>query len=94
MEQVKEDIIAAREAHRKQWFRSYKPQGWDSMDLKYGSLLCQVDTGIMRLNQYANGTIDELEELYEERISFSGEVDEKGRMGVTHYFLFGTGALL
>ena len=48
----------------------------------------------MRLNQYANGTIDELEELYEERISFSGEVDEKGRMGVTHYFLFGTGALL
>lgn len=94
MEQVKEDIIAAREAHRKQWFRSYKPQGWDSMDLKYGSLLCQVDTGIMRLNQYANGTTCELEELYEERISFSGEVDEKGRMGVTHYFLFGTGALL
>ena len=86
-------IKKAREAHRKQWFRTNKAQGWDNMDLKYGSVICQTDTGIMRLKQYISGEIDGLEELASERLPFYCKPIDNNILGVTHYALFGTSAL-
>lgn len=69
-----------RLSHREQWFYTYKPFGWEVIDIRYGGLLARVNTAIDRLNQYVMGDIDIIEELEEERMFFDhGEMPlEKG----------------
>jgi hexosaminidase len=59
-----------RLAHREQWFYTYKPFGWEIIDIRYGGLLARVNTAIHRITQYVNGDIKKLEELEEERMYF------------------------
>ena len=61
-----------RSEHRKQWFRTYKPFGWEVIDMRYGGLLARIDTAIERLSDYVNGIIDKIEELEAEKLYFDG----------------------
>ncbi|NJD03460.1 MAG: beta-N-acetylhexosaminidase [Ruminiclostridium sp.] len=63
-----------RIAHREQWFRIYKPFGWEVLDIRYGGLLARIDSAISRLSGYVEGRIEKIEELEEERLYFDGPV--------------------
>lgn len=61
------------EVHRDRWHRINKAFGWDVINLRYGSLLMNLDTARKRLADYLSGAVDRLEELDEPRLLFHGE---------------------
>ncbi|MGK5651375.1 beta-N-acetylhexosaminidase [Brevibacillus formosus] len=61
-----------RQVHRDQWFRIYKPFGWEVLDIRYGGLLARIDTAIKRLADFLDGRIERVEELEAERLFFDG----------------------
>jgi hexosaminidase len=75
---ITEDVLPAlvegvdrlRFAHRKLWLESYKPFGWEVLDIRYGGLKSRLETAIYRLKGYLEGGIDRIEELEEERLKF------------------------
>lgn len=64
------NIRELRDEHRKQWLETYKPFGWEVIDIRYGGLIARVDTAIKRLNDYLEGKIDKIEELEEKRLRY------------------------
>ena len=61
-----------RVAHREQWFATYKPFGWEIIDLRYGGLLARIKTTRARLENYLTGELAQIEELEAERLYFDG----------------------
>ncbi len=59
-----------RRTHRAQWLATYKPFGWEVLDLRYGGVLARIDTAIYRIEQYLSGEINKLEELEQTRLGF------------------------
>lgn len=57
-------------AHREQWMHTYKPFGWEVLDIRYGGVLARIDTAIVRITDYLNGKIEKIEELEEDRLYF------------------------
>ncbi len=70
--QLLEDAHALRRAHRAHYFDEYKPIGWEVIDIRHGGVAARLDTAIARLDDYLAGRIAGIEELEEERLSFSG----------------------
>ena len=62
-----------RSEHRKLWHQTYKPFGWEVLDIRYGGMLSRLDTVIWRLEEYLAGNIAEIPELEE------GEADLRRR---------------
>ena len=42
------------------------------LDIRYGGAIMRLDTAKARLDDYLSGKIDHIEELEEQRLSFSG----------------------
>lgn len=59
--------------HRRLWMETYKPVGWEVLDIRYGGLLARLGTAEDRLRAYLNGETDSLEELGQERLCFGGK---------------------
>jgi hypothetical protein len=66
------DAHALRKAHREHYFDEYKPIGWEVLDIRHGGVAARLETAIDRLDNYLTGKIPRIEELEEERLSFSG----------------------
>lgn len=66
------EIDRLRKAHRKQWLSTYKPFGWEVLDIRYGGLLARVETAMARLRDYCEGNLSRIEELEEKRLGFDG----------------------
>lgn len=49
--------------HRRMWFDTYKPFGWEVMERRYGGLLARLDTVGQRVMDYVNGAVDSIPEL-------------------------------
>ena len=62
-----------RKCHKEHWMMINKALGWDILDLRYGGLLIRIQTAIETLSDYLTGKVDHLEELDEERLSYTGE---------------------
>ncbi len=69
---LKKNVKILRSEHREQWFSTYKPFGWEIIDIRYGGLIARIDTAIKRLTDYLDGKINKIEELEEERLHFDG----------------------
>ena len=78
------EVEAVRAAHRKQWFHSCRPFGWDVMDIRYGGVLCQIETAEYRLRSFLAGEVAELPELAEPRLEFM-PLNDFGVPGIHHY---------
>jgi hypothetical protein len=65
-------VNALRIANRNQWFMTYKPFGWEVIDMRYGGLLSRIDTSIARLTEFITGKTSRIEELEEVRLNFYG----------------------
>ena len=85
MNAMKNQVSKVREAHRTVWMRYCKAFGWDVMDVRYGGLMCQLDTGALRVKMFAEGKLEVLEELAEVRLPFNGETEPHGILGVASY---------
>lgn len=68
---IAEAVRSLREAHRAQWLRMFKPFGWEVLDIRYGGVLTRLDTAIARLLDYADGSLERIEELEQERLVYS-----------------------
>lgn len=64
---------ALREFHRRLWMDTYKPLGWEVLDIRYGGLIARLETAEQRILAYLEGKTDSLEELEQERLYFEGK---------------------
>jgi len=80
-------VIELREAHRDQWYRIYKPFGWEVLDIRYGGLLARIDTAIKRLTDYLDGRVERVEELEAERLYYDTRTssEESGLIRCNRY---------
>ncbi len=70
--ELHKEISLLRSEHRKLWHHTYKPFGWEVLDIRYGGMLSRLDTVIWRLEEYLAGNIAEIPELEEEKLTFNG----------------------
>ncbi|SFJ51576.1 Glycosyl hydrolase family 20, catalytic domain [Halobacillus dabanensis] len=54
--------------HRKLWFLTNKPFGWEVLDIRYGGVIARLKTAEHRLESWLEGSVDKIEELEEERL--------------------------
>lgn len=59
-----------RIAHRTLWMKTYKPFGWEVLDIRYGGLMARLASAEQRIFDYAEGRESQLEELECERLLF------------------------
>ena len=62
-----------RQKHQSDFYRTYKPIGWEILDIRYGGAITGVRTAAKRIRDYLDGRIDKIEELEEPRLYFNGE---------------------
>ena len=67
---IQELVLKLRDTHRAQWLKTYKPFGWEVLDIRYGGVVSRLDTAIYRLKQYLNEEIATIPELEERRLGF------------------------
>lgn len=86
LEKLIRNVHALLDAHRRQWFELYKPFGWEVIDIRYGGLTNRLDIAVHRINAYLNGDITTIEELEQERLYFSPNVDKSTTLGWCSYY--------
>ena len=76
-----------RTVHREQWLKTYKPFGWEVLDIRYGGIMARIDSTIFRINQYIDGKVNSLPELEERRLGYdTAERDENADLGVADFY--------
>lgn len=75
---IQELVLELRNTHRSQWLKTYKPFGWEVLDIRYGGVVSRIDTAIYRLKQYLSGEITSIPELEEKRLGFDMEPRPEG----------------
>ena len=75
---LKEKAIAVHQAHKRNWFKSYKAFGWSNLDVRYAGVAARCETAQLLIEEYLSGKTDKIESLEEERLY-------KGLNGFVHY---------
>ena len=70
------DFEEIADLHEKQWLRTYKPFGYEVLDIRYGGVTKRLKSAINKLNAYLNGEISEIEEFNEARLLNHCEWDQ------------------
>lgn len=68
-----QDVKALQKAHAKCWLESFKPIGWEVIDLRYGAVRVRIENAMDALNAYLSGERDRLEEVEEKQLPYNGE---------------------
>lgn len=63
-----------RETHRAQWHGTFKPFGWEVIDIRYSGIIGRIDSAVYRIREYLSGNIGKLEELEEARLKYNGNL--------------------
>lgn len=70
--ELQKEIGQLRKEHRNLWHTTYKPFGWEVLDIRYGGLLSRLDTVLWRLEEYLAGKIAKIPELEEPKLTYDG----------------------
>ncbi len=70
LESLKNACKDLEEIHYKLWNESYKPQGFENIDSRYGGLMMRIKTAERRIREYIAGELETLEELDEKKLPF------------------------
>ncbi len=62
------EVQKLREIHRDLWFDQHKPEGWEVVESRYGTLITRLETTKWRLDRYLGGEIANLSELETELV--------------------------
>ena len=65
--------------YTKMWHNTYKPFGFECIDVRYGGMIARITTAIERIDSYLKGEISNLEELEATRLRHEVE-------GTNRYF--------
>ncbi|OBZ14117.1 glycoside hydrolase [Bacillus sp. FJAT-27264] len=86
--EIAQAVRELRAAHRSAWYRMFKPFGWEVLDIRYGGLVNRLDSAALRLLDYAEGRIDSVEELEQERLPYSSanRFNHKGTGWCSYYY--------
>lgn len=76
-----ERVHKLKDAHFEQWMSTYKPFGWEVLDIRYGGVISRIETARKRLNSYVNKQIDRIQELEEERLFVDPKIKDSQRLG-------------
>lgn len=68
--ELEKRVIEFKKVFRKLWFSNYKPFGYEIIDMRFGSLLGRLETAQLRIKQYLNGEVGQIEELEPERLPY------------------------
>lgn len=66
---LKSDYIKLHKIHKKQWLETYKPFGWETLDIRYAALEARADYAAERISDYLSGKINKIEELEEQPLA-------------------------
>jgi len=84
-----------RITHRRLWMATCKPFGWEVLDIRYGGVLARILTAQDRLNDYAEGHIDRIEELEQDRLPYEQDMPASDRIyGEPFYHRIATASVL
>jgi len=64
-------VEALRVAHRTTWMLTYKPFGWEVLDIRYGGVLSRIHSAQASILDYVKGRVPTLEELDAERLYYT-----------------------
>lgn len=73
-----EGVSLLHQSHRDLWYDTYKPEGFEVLDIRYGGLMQRIKTTIYRLTTYVEGIEESLPELDEQLLSFDSGERTKG----------------
>jgi len=80
-------LITVQDQHRQLWFAYNKPFGWEVIDIRYGGVIARLRSAKLRLNDWINGRINQVEELEQERLYYLYPNEkEEGSIGRGHYY--------
>ena len=79
-------VRVLRKAHRSQWMKMRKPFGWEVIDIRYGGLVNRLESAMDRINDYLEQTIDEIEELEQERLYYGDYSEDSTGLGWCSYY--------
>lgn len=67
-------LVAELRAQRERiWYREYKPNGYEVLDIRFSGVEARLRTAARRIKEYLDGKIERIEELEEERLPYSAE---------------------
>ncbi len=70
------DFEKIADVHEKQWASTYKPFGYEVLDIRYGGVTKRLKTAVRKLNAYLDGELKNIEELEEVRLLNHCEWDQ------------------
>lgn len=70
IDSIVEGLEKLRSSHQDIWMMTYKPFGWEVLDIRYGGLLQRFKTTQQKIEQYIAEEISCIEELEEKRLPF------------------------
>lgn len=73
LKKLAQDVETLHALHGEIWHYTYKPFGWDALDMRYAGLAARIHWAEHRTAQYLNSEIAAIEELEEERLYYNGE---------------------
>lgn len=71
--QLRELVGELRIQREKIWYREYKPNGYEVLDIRFAGVETRLRTAARRLRQYLDGEIGRIEELEEKRLPYTTE---------------------
>ena len=71
--QLRELVGELRIQREKIWYREYKPNGYEVLDIRFAGVETRLRTAARRLRQYLDGKIGRIEELEEKRLPYTTE---------------------
>lgn len=72
-----EEVKKLLELRRTIWFEEYKANGFEVLDIRFSGVVARLYSTILRLSQYLDGEVEQLEELEEERLFYLAEEENK-----------------
>jgi hexosaminidase len=71
--QLQKKVRKLWEVHRRTWFETFKPSGWEILENRYGGLLLRLETVRKRLLDYFNRQLESLPELEEPELPIANK---------------------
>lgn len=62
-----------KKIHYDMWNTTYKPYGFEIVDMRYGGKIARIETAERRVSDYLSGKIEKIEELHDKKLPFGGQ---------------------
>lgn len=81
---LKEKYAKLKSLHKKLWYSTYKPFGFEVLSIRYGGIVSRIDDIIETISDYVDGIIPSIAELDEEKLDFKINNNAVVSMTPTH----------